>query len=152
MARRVRGRMALRSAAETICYERNMFNAAFAQWRQLGSPPTPSPINTFLNNLLLESMLLHARNLRSFLGKRGNSDDILASDFLPRRPRFVIPILSSNTAYRRMNKLLAHPSFKRRIMSRERRFVPLHHEIEAAFSLFRTRLEEHDPEAAKWFL
>ena len=78
------------------------------------------PLNQLLENMALESFLVHVRNLREFLyGEGENSDDVVAGDFFPgpgqwedKNIRPPIPkVIEDNL--KRLNKALAHVSYSR---------------------------------------
>ncbi len=143
MARKARGRSALKSAAGTVEYEFRMFVVGCAA---LSRAPTPEE-----KNLVLEALLIHARNLRDFFAPSGRSNDILARDFVSRMPRIAMPYLRSNTSRNRLNRLIAHLSYSRPRLGKNWDIHRLVHEVEAAMSAFLKRLKEERPHRLAWF-
>lgn len=111
-ARPKRGRSALRSGVRTIAYEYKMFAAGCTWLNALRTAP-PTPQVQFQRNLAIECALLHGRTLRDFFIGSGTEDDVFASDFARPLPRWKLTKLRSSSTRRRMNKLLAHASYRR---------------------------------------
>lgn len=97
-----------------------------------------------LRNALLESFVIHARNLIAFIWSgSSNSDDVLAEDFFPNpqnwhstRPE--MSTLLSETK-RRVNKLAAHLTYTRLSISGAQkvwRFIDIAKELQTVFELF----------------
>lgn len=143
MARKVRGPAALKSAAITIEYEYRMLLVGCAA---LGRAPT-----TEERNLVLEALLIHARNLRDFFAKSGNNDDILARDFVSQMPRIAMPYLRSRTRRKRLNRGLAHASYSRPRLGGEWNVQIIGRELEVAMRRFLERLKEESPTRVSWF-
>jgi len=149
--RRKRGDRALRTAAGTISYEYQMFCSAFAATSAM-SRVQRTPQTEAIRVLTLEAALLHARVLRDFfIGSGSDPDDILVTDFVPRRPRFALPVLRSRQIRSRLNKLLAHPSYSRARLGKQWPIVAIHAEITTAWQLFLDRVADYAPTRRNWF-
>ena len=143
MARKVRGTAALKSAATTIEYEYRMLLVGCLA---LGRAPTPEE-----HDLVLEALLIHARNLRDFFAKSGNNNDILARDFVSQMPRFAMPYLRSKSRRNGLNRSLAHASYSRPRLSGEWNIQIIGQELEVAMRRFLERLKEESPTRVSWF-
>ena len=92
---------------------------------------------SFMNKILLESFLIHLRNLIDFIYlPKCNKDDILAQDFFsnPENWAKLRPTLSANLeeAKKNINKLLSHITYSRLQMRTEQTtwdFMSLRNEI-----------------------
>ena len=62
-------------------------------------------------NAALESLLIHARNIRDFFNAQGRTNDILAIDFLDRNIRVRMTYLRRNK--KRLDRAIAHLSYSR---------------------------------------
>jgi len=102
-------------------------------------------------NVLLASLLIHARNLRYFLFDKPKWDDVSAQHFLPEWDEKVekwCPYFDENRE--RLNKSLAHISYKRIEYAPNKGWdcVKIYNEVKAAWNEFWSRL----PAAKqKWF-
>lgn len=141
--RSVRGDKALRSAAGTVEYEFRMFLVGITA---LDRAPTWEE-----QNLVLEALLVHARNLRDFFQVHGRSDDILARDFVVQMPSTSMPYLRSRSCRRRLNRLLAHLSYSRSRLSRDWNICALRDEISGAMRAFLSRVARDNPGRLFWF-
>ncbi len=139
----MRGPAALKSAALTIEYEYRMLLVGFLAW---GRAPT-----TEERNLVLEAFLVHTRNLRDFFAKSGQSDDILARDFVSQMPRIAMPYLRSKPFRKRLNRKLAHLSYSRPRLTSGWERETICREIEVAMRRFLERLQEENPRRVPWF-
>lgn len=144
--RKKRGEAALRSAAETIRYEVQMFQRACLELNRVPAQ------DTFTKNFLIEVILLHARNIRDFFAPTGHDDDILARDFVVQLPRIALPYLRSESVRRRINKLLSHPSYSRRRLTRTWNLRRLCSEVTTAWNAFLSRLARDNPVRYRWFV
>ncbi|MBN1361919.1 MAG: hypothetical protein JW993_15085 [Sedimentisphaerales bacterium] len=102
----------LRGASKALYYELLMLDATA---RALSPRTTHEP---HVGNAILESFLVHARNLIDFLYlPKGGADDILAGDFFEKHDdwRRLRPKESAalKVAKKKMNKLLAHLTYSR---------------------------------------
>ena len=149
--RKTRGETALRSAAGTISYEYRMFQQACGVMRWCRAQNTPSPHLDVLRVLALEAALLHARILRDFFLASGKPDDILITDFLSRKPRLKLTVLRSPSIRARLNKLLAHPSYKRSRLAKHWPIVQINAEITTAWQRFLQLLEAQSPRHRSFF-
>lgn len=143
VARPSRGDAALRSAARTIEYEFRMFLVGVAA---LSRAPSPEE-----RNLVLEALLIHARNLRDFFAASGKKDDILAVDFVSQLPRVALPYLRSPTSRRRLNRLVAHASYSRPRLGKNWDVNRILRELEKAMRSFLERFHSESPGRLKWF-
>jgi hypothetical protein len=133
----------LRSAAGDLNYEWKMAKATattLAQAQHLG--------NQWIQNMALESFLVHARNVRDFFATAGSNDDVLAADFLSVPPTVRMPFLRSAAIRRRLNRRIAHLSFSRSRLKREWNVRRLLNEIDSAMSTFVDRLRKASPKLA----
>lgn len=112
---RIRTDDQIRKAMEHIDYEYWMLHEAFRRMGEIrfvkgaeGSAPRPQDLG--LHNALLESLLLHARNLNEFFSRTGKPDDILFVHILDVREldRPLDPAIIT-----RMNKFLTHVTYER---------------------------------------
>lgn len=145
-----RGSLALRSAAESISYEYEMFMAATSCLLTI-DPSDNRPEVQALRNMALESSLIHARNIRDFFSPNGRNDDIIARDFVTPMPRISMPYLRKKTTARRINRLLAHPSYGRSRLTRGWEIGTLRQEIATAWKLFLAGLAEKKPGRRGYF-
>lgn len=99
-------------------------------------------------NMALESLLIHARNIRDFFDRTGRSDDVLASDFLGRPIRVRMSRLRSKKMRQRLNKRIAHLSYARARLGRSWDIVGLMTEINGAMEVFTDRLRAANPRLA----
>jgi hypothetical protein len=114
-------------ANEHLAYEAQMFttarNTLFAlPSQQTSNAQLPQPAEIFNQNLLVESCVLHFRNLVDFFYPSSpQSDDISASDYAP---SWGSPALPGNLkdARIRANKELAHLTLKRKAGSSPDKF------------------------------
>lgn len=139
----------LRSAVHTIAYELRSLRDARQRWIVLNKLASRGAVDQAQQRLVLECILLHARNLRDFFIGTKRSDDILALDFLGRRPRTRLRYLRSRR--RAIDKLLSHPSYKRPRFKKNWDVDRLCSEIESAWANFISRLAEKDPSARSAF-
>ena len=105
--------------------------------------------NSAIANIALEAFLLHARVLRGFFVGDGGGDDIKAERFLGCRMRFRLPILRASRA--RLNKALAHASYRRPRYKQPWRVSAIHSELLAAWSTFLHRLAQKNARAHRIF-
>ena len=147
-ARPKRGDALLKTAVQTAHYEYSMFCQACVLTQR---PPSPDEEHQVLRNMAIEVAVLHARNLRDFFTRKGRDDDVLAADFLRSVPPWKLTKLKSKSVRRRMNKLLAHMSFKRRRYKKGWDIPSLKAEIDRAWQMFLDRLEEESPKVRHWF-
>lgn len=138
-----------RSSVLTLAYEVQSFFAACDRLILLKEARLQGQVDQCQQKLALEGVLLHARNLRDFFVGTGKDRDILAIDFLPRKPRYALPYLRRTR--NRMNTLLAHPSYSRSRVSRSWDCGTLRREIEGAWEVFLDRLKVHDKKRFNWF-
>jgi len=131
-------RQVLLSASRVLYYEVDMLNETA---RALSSQKNNG---VFLNNALLESFLIHLRNLIDFLYlPKCNKDDILAQDFFP-NPEDWLKLRpkqgeSLDTAKRKTNKLLAHLTYSRLRIPKDQAkwdFMYLRNEIVSRIQVF----------------
>jgi len=142
--RRPRGLRALSAAASDLRYEWDMTKVAAV----LLSSATEAD-NPLLVNVALECLLLHARNIRDFFAPRGQSDDVLAADFLGRPLRVAMPLLRSHSLRTRLNRRIAHLSYSRARLKRGWQVRTLTAEIDRAMTTFVRRLRASQPRVAK---
>jgi len=133
------------AVATYVWFERDMFNRVFERVEQGLND------DQFLENILVASFLLHARNLRYFLFDEPRLDDVSAQHFLPEWDEKVekwCRYLHENRE--RLNKSLAHISYKRieYESDKEWEYVKIHTELTAAWDKFFSSLPE---EKQKWF-
>jgi hypothetical protein len=95
-------------------------------------------------NMALECFLIHARNIRDFSGADGESDDVLARDFLSRSPRLRMTLLRGKPVRRRMNKPVAPISCSRARLGRRWEVAARLGEVDAATSVFEQWLRRLD--------
>ena len=145
-----RGDRALRSAAKTVAYEFHMLQGSYLLLQLCRNAPH-SPRRDLLNNLALETFLLHARALRDFFTETLYPDDVLAADFLPVRLRLRFPILGRPAVRERINKLLAHPSYARPRLRRAWQIPEMYQEVCTAWETFLHCLEGHSTAMRSWF-
>lgn len=143
LTRLLRGRRALKSAAQDLGYEWNMARIAV---RLLSLAQRAR--SQVMVNLTMETFLLHARNLRDFFATSGQPEDVLASDFLGRPLRVRMPLLRSAKIRRRLNKRIAHVSYSRSRLGRQWDVRTLATEIDEAMEAFVTRLSTIDAQLA----
>lgn len=134
----------LEAAARSIVYEYDMFVAScFLLSHYTGS-------SQVVRNLSLEGALLHARNLADFLRTdRVTGDDIHADHFFEQSHVTVPDVLDGER--QRLNKRLAHPSYKRSSVQRTWHIDQLYSAITKAWSEFRLHVTTAHPERAEWF-
>ena len=105
-------------AAQHVSYEINMLIHAGNELGGFHSSPMSTPGGND-KNIALESFLLHFRNLRAFLCpslQLTTPDDVIASDFLQEIvPRDVVDPTVLSTDKQRLDKMLAHLSYSRRL-------------------------------------
>ena len=140
----------LRAAACTMTYEHRMFIAS-ARVLMNRPPRATDQMSVLIGNMALESSLIHARNLRDFFSPNGRKDDILARDFVSPLPRIALPYLRNKSTDRRLNRLLAHPSYSRTKLVGKWDISTLCREVEAAWQSFLRRLEDQEPGLRKLF-
>jgi hypothetical protein len=110
--------------------------------------------NTRLKNVILESALIHARNLLDFFcGKESQKDDIIAGHFV-RNPDET-PWTSAKLAFLSscktdINKALSHLTYKRVEFKPTWQITRIRQEIEDAYADFTALLPANDRE--KWAL
>ena len=104
-----------------------------------------------LRNIALESTLIHARNLRDFFSANGRSNDVLARDFVTPLPRIAMPYLRRASTGRRIDKLLAHPSYDRSRLSKQWPIGTLRAELGQAWKLFLQRVARDAPNLRSFF-
>lgn len=127
----------LREIAGILLYEKGMM---FYTASSLASEQT----DHLLRNALLESFVIHARNLIAFIwSESSNSDDVLAEDFFPdpQNWRSARPEMSTllSESKRRVNKLAAHLTYTRLSISGAQkvwRFIDIARELQTVFELF----------------
>jgi hypothetical protein len=150
----------LRLAARDVRYEiATMFFAARCLGDGYASPASPPEGRA--QDVLLESFLLHYRNLRDFLCpslKKGDrppaDDDVLASDFLGlEAPQNMATLPCTDRT--RINKMLAHISYTRKKYTLEGNDKWLVHtmcrEMVKGLEEFLTRLAAFAPDRRAWF-
>jgi len=149
--RPARGQDALKAAAACASYEFEMFIAASNLILiQLGtSSGTPDVVA--LRNIALESTLVHARNLRDFFSPNGRRNDVLARDFVTPLPRIAMPYLRRAPTGRRIDRLLAHPSYDRSRLSKQWPIGTLRIELIQAWKAFLDRLARDAPDLRSFF-
>jgi len=131
-----------KDVATYVWYERTMFDQVFQRVQSLmqGTP------DQFLQNILLESFLLHTRILRDFLFREPTGDDVSAIHFFETPAEWaesatdLCPYLSRNKP--RLDKALAHLSYKRIGYEPQKGWDcgAVYTEIEAAWTEFWSRL------------
>lgn len=152
MSRRVRGGTELEEATKTIAYE---FDMLFGAMGLMGTVEDAEGVagDQALNNAALESLLIHARNLREFFSPQGRRDTILARDFLDDRhpPGVSTPFLSLKASKDRLDQRLAHPSYKRPHHDRKWPIRKIMRELVGAMAGFLERLDQIHPHRREWF-
>ncbi|MEQ1857545.1 MAG: hypothetical protein ABL963_13885 [Longimicrobiales bacterium] len=136
------GLTALKSAAATIEYELSMLSAAFAE---------TGNSKVHLHNMAVETFLLHARNLRDFFRSTGHGDDIRARDFVKTMPKISMPTVFSPAFNTRVNKKLAHPSYKRARLKAKWHQGKITRELVRAMDRFLSQLDADYPRRRAWF-
>ena len=145
-----RGNNALRAAASCMSYEYEMFLTASNLLLSL-DPSSSRPEVVIWRNVALESTLIHSRNIRDFFSPNGRSDDVLARDFVTPLPRIAMPYLRKASTERKINRLLAHPSYGRSRLTKEWEIGTLRREITTAWNAFLSRLGQEAPEQRSLF-
>ena len=149
--RPARGRAALKSAATTIDYECWMLAEAYSARLSASALATASFSIVAQHNMAVESFLLHTRCLQEFFRESGGEDDILASDFLVYGPRFPLPTVASKPFRSRVNKRLAHASYKRPRLRRSWDDRDIVRDVAGAFDKFLARFDADHPRRRTWF-
>jgi hypothetical protein len=149
--RKIRGETALKSAADTISYEYRTFQQAYDVIFWCRAQISPSPRVGVIRVLALEAALLHARILRNFFLASGGADDILITDFLARKPRLKLTVLRSQRIRTRLNKLLAHPSYKRPGLAKQWPISQIRAEITTSWHTFLQLLNAQSPKRRSFF-
>ena len=106
-------------------------------------------VNSAIQNVSLEAFLLHVRVLRDFFLGEGGGDDIKAERFLGSQMRFRLPIVRRLRV--RLNKALAHPSYRRPRYRKPWPVSEIHSELRAAWSAFLRRLARENAGAYRIF-
>jgi hypothetical protein len=114
----VRSESELAAAAGHITYEIEMLAYTREELGGFHRSPETLPEDHHNKDMALESFLVHFRNLRAFLcpntQKFVDDDDVIASDLLKeQQPRDLADAKSLSVDQPRMNKMLAHISYKR---------------------------------------
>jgi len=138
------GQAALRTAAKCASYEFEMFMAASNLWLRLRTSSN-TPDGVALRNIALEATLIHARNLRDFFSPNGRRNDVLARDLVAPLPRIAMPYLRRASTGRRIDRLLAHPSYDRSRLSKQWPIGILRTELGQAWELFLDRVARDAP-------
>jgi hypothetical protein len=149
-SRPTRGTGALKTAATCASYEFEMFIAA-SNLLILLRKSSDTPEVVALRNIALESTLIHARNLRDFFSPNGRDNDVLARDFVTPLPRIAMPYLRRGATGRRIDKLLAHPSYDRSRLSKQWPIGTLRNELSQAWKLFLDRVARDAPKLRRFF-
>jgi hypothetical protein len=104
-------------AGEHLEYEAQMFLAARDKLFQSAAPKLHpgNPAEAFNRNVLIESCVLHLRNLLDFFypPSSSQSDDVSAADYIPGWNSGPLPRILED-AHKRANKELAHLTLKRK--------------------------------------
>lgn len=133
----------LRRGAETVRYEYAMFLHSSVLLHEWAEDPG------LMHNILLENVLLHARNLVEFFGTTSHTaDDIRARHYLTAPHDFALPY--SRSIKKRLNKLLAHVSYSRSEFQKPWQVAALRQELAGAWAEFIDRLADI-PGREKWF-
>lgn len=133
MTRNNRDREELRAASEMLAYEVDMFLYTFAVLTR--------NLDKLLANMVLESYLVHARNLIDFFYPgTPYEDDIVANDYfdppeawtrsLDGAPQFL------RTAKNRINKRLSHLAYKRLSITKNHQVGKIFDELRGALNAF----------------
>lgn len=133
----------LKNISHHLWYEFTMFSELT---QELGKGYLPS----IINNALLESFALHARNLIDFLyAEDPSSDDVYAGDFFPCKEDWVkirpqiTPLLEK--VKKRANKEVSHLTYLRIKVTQEEKkwhFVKIFQEMGCAFDVFVGKVDE----------
>ena len=134
-----------------MCYEYTMFCAAADELARHHAQTPSSPTAQIRNNIALEAMLTHVRNLRDFFAPHGRPDDILALDFVRPLPPLRLTLLRSASLRRRLDRRLSHPSYSRSRLRRGWDTQTLRAEIDTAWGGFLARLGKTQPKLRKVF-
>lgn len=134
------------SAYKTVGHEIKSLRDAYGEYAKLARA---NHSHSELKNTTLEAFLLHVRNLRVFFIGTNNNDDILAIDFMNPRPRFRLPML--HKLRHRLDKRLAHPSYKRARGKKQWPVGALLAELTEPWNLFLRRLATANPLARAVF-
>jgi len=139
----------LQGAPKQFLYELRMFLVATDALQDAAVRSNPR-----MNNVILESALMHARNLLDFFcGKESEKDDIVASHFV-RNPDGT-PWTSSKLAFLSscktdINKALSHLTYKRVEFKPTWQITRIRREIEDAYADFTVLLPANN--RTKWAL
>ena len=127
-----------------------MLEKAYCRYRSIIQLAAQGHADEDQRRLVLEAFLLHARNLRDFFHGTNFRDDILAIDFLKHPPAFNIHWLRQTRA--RLDKLLAHPSYKRPFMKKQWPVAGIYSELHRAWQRFLSGLTKENVVTRKWFV
>ena len=133
-ARKKRGTMALRSAAEALQYEWWMTHVTMGQMAHAKKAGDQALVNS-----ALESFLIHVRNISDFFRvRRREEDDVLARDYLGRTPRVKLPYIRKNK--KRLHRRIAHLSYSRSRLGRGWQTERMQKETDGAMKVFQDNL------------
>jgi hypothetical protein len=144
----------LEAGAKCIIYEYGGFKKALDIYRKLPRKRGDAPPNDTLRVLLnvsLESALLHARNMLIFFrGTSRHDDEILVGHFASERPA-AFDIKNQKETLKKLNTLLAHPSYCRGNFDHAWEAVDLEKEITTAWATFLRCLSQENSELRALF-
>ena len=139
----------LKGAPSKFYYEYDMFIMATEANSKLRHDHPD--IQSMINNVTLESLLVHARNLLDFFcGNTTDADDIRAFHFIPGSPPWRSSKLSYLSSLKKdINKYLSHLTYSRVIKKKPNwNWGRIRKEVEAAHEEFIKKLP--DSEKANW--
>jgi hypothetical protein len=134
-------RSELDSARQHFAYELDMLRAVTDMLRD-----RPDPMA--LHNALLESALVHARNLHDFfIHQQSDGDDVLALHYVADQSLRTRPALTYvRSCQQPINKALSHLTYHRTVKKPLWRLSVMRNEIETAYSQFLEALPEDERE------
>ena len=135
----------LKAGAEHVMYERKMLIHTFRECQVIDDDPNLVPDGTRF--AILESFMIHYRNLLEFLRQPNNGtikDDVKASDFAPGYEPLELP----NKYRSDLNKRLAHITYTRLGSGKMWENSNMVAELEVSWNSF---LEQIDDEIREWF-
>lgn len=114
-----------------------MFHSFSTEWH-----PAPNTLNASL-----ESLIIHARNIRDFFNSTGRENDVLAIDFLGRNLRIRMPYIRKNK--KRLDRRIAHLSYSRSRMSPKWDVAKIISEMNDSINRFIKKLKVQHPSIDK---
>ncbi len=148
------GKPGSREAAGYIQYEIDMLRFTFQELLEYQKPGKLTDTQKMFHNVVLESFLLHVRNLRQFLTNlKLKTDDIIANEFIEDENigtdfSYLVRQKIDDDEIKRIHKMLAHISYKRRDLPKSWPTGKYYQGLMIALKGFRDSL---DNEKKAWF-